>query len=260
MTVFKFGKAVFAVLCAAVLLFGCSKANKPEKLYVYAAASTKDAIAELINEFKAETKSTSEFSCVFESSGKIAKQIQEGADANIFISASKKWMEELQKSELIEPNTEFTFAKNSLVVVASEKATSAIAKPEDIPAALGAGKLAVGDPKPVPAGKYAETALTKYGLYESLNAAKKLAFYENVRKVLNAVEMNQADYGIVYNSDAAASAKVKVVYTFSEEDSGAIVYPAAIVKGKATAETKAFVDFLAKAKAQDIIKNKYKFQ
>lgn len=252
-------KITLAVLCIAAMALGCSK-SKPERVYVYAAASTKDVISELIEVFKTDTNSASNFSCVFESSGKIAKQIQEGADANLFISASQRWMEELKNGGIIEPGSEFMFARNSLVVIASEKATGSINKPDDIPTAVAGGKLAVGDPKPVPAGAYAETALKKYNVYDVLNNAKKLAFYENVRKVLNAVEMNQADYGIVYNSDAAASKKVKVVYTFAEDDHGPIVYPAAAVKGKNTKETKVFIDFLKTDKAQDIIRNKYKFQ
>ncbi len=250
-------KAVLIILLFLMISSGCEK-KESEKIYIYAAASAKDVLNELISVYRAGTGSGTEFSCVLESSGKIAKQIQEGADADIFISASQKWMDELKKNSMIEDGTEFVFAKNSLVIIASEKVRAEVSSPADI--LKTKGKTALGDPKPVPAGKYAETALAKAGIYETMKRTKKAAFYENVRKVLNAVEMNQADFGIVYRSDAAASDRVKTVYTFAEEDHGPIVYPAAAVKGHCTKETKDFLDFLKSEKAQEIIRDRYFFK
>jgi len=228
-----------------------------EKILIFAAASTTDAVDELITEYQKSSKT--EFATSYASSGALAKQIAEGgAEANIFISADTRSMEILEKADKIEKDTKFLFGKNSLVIAASKKAAAPVKKPEDLPYALGEGKLAMGDPKHVPAGRYGAEALRYHKVYEALDSKRQLALYADARQALNAVEMAQTDYGIVYKTDAVKSKKVNIAYTFDAKSHEPIDYPACAVKRRNTTETKAFLKFIQSGKGKGIIK-KYGF-
>jgi molybdate transport system substrate-binding protein len=245
--------------CAIMLLCGSLFAqNSQEKIYIYAAASTKEAVIDLVNAYKKDGRSKAEFVTSFGSSGDLARQIENGADANIFISADTKWTKYLDEKKLVEKGTASNFASNTLVLIASPKAKTSLKFPEQLFEAIGEGYLAMGDPKPVPAGKYGQEALTYHKLWDKISGAKKIAFYPDVRKTLNAVETSQADYGIVYKTDAKLSANVKVVYTFTKKSHSPIDYPVCGISGKAGGEAAAFLKFLKKKDAKKILE-KYGF-
>lgn len=246
-------KKLFAVLCLLLLCLSCSK-EKPVKLYIFAAASTTDTVNELIEVYKKTENPNALFAASYASSGALAKQIVDGgADADIFISASAEWLKYLKDHNKLEPGSEFIFGKNSLVIVASQKAKGMINKPEDLIGALSVSKLAMGDPKHVPAGRYGEEALSYYNMFDMLKKSRKLAFYSDVRKTLNSVELLQADYGIVYKTDAVKSQKVKIAYTFTSESHQPIDYPACAVAGKKNPERDGFIKFMRSKIGAEII-------
>lgn len=230
-----------------------------DKIYIYAAASTTDVVKELIESYKKVNKSAAEFVTVFGSSGDLARQIEAGADANIFISADTKWVKYLDDKKFIEKGTSAVFASNDLVIIASPNAKSKLKSPETLFETLGDSSLAMGDPKSVPAGKYGQEALTYHKVWDKIYGAKKIAYYPDVRKTLNAVETSQCDYGIVYKTDAMLSSKVKVVYTFKEKSHSPINYPVCIITGKGNNEITSFMKFLKSGNAKTILK-KYGFK
>ena len=247
-----------AVSLFAVLLLCGSNIYAQEKVYIYAAASTREVLKDLVDGYKATGKSAVEFVTVFGASGDLARQIEAGAEADIFISADTKWAKYLDDKKLVEKGTAANFASNALVLIASPKANTKFKFPDRLFEAVGEGYLAMGDPKPVPAGKYGQEALTYHKLWDKLSGAKKIAFYPDVRKTLNAVETSQADYGIVYKTDAKLSSVVKVVYTFKKESHSPIDYPVCAVTGKNKGNAADFMKFLKKKEAKKIIE-KYGF-
>jgi len=246
------------LLASALLLLCGSALYAQEKVYIYAAASTKEVVKELTDSYNKTAKVKTEFVTVFGSSGDLARQIEAGADADIFISADTKWSKYLDEKKLVEKGTISNFASNALVLIASPKAKTNLKFPDQLLEAIGDGYLAMGDPKPVPAGKYGQEALTYLKLWDKISNAKKIAFYPDVRKTLNAVETSQADYGIVYKTDAQLSSAVKVVYTFKEKSHSPIDYPVLGIAGKSKGESRAFLNFLKKKDAKKI-REKYGF-
>lgn len=246
-------------LLASLLLTLCSgMLYAQEKVYIYAAASTKEVLKDLVDTYNKTNKTGAEFVTVFGSSGDLARQIEAGADADIFISADTKWSKYLDEKKLVQKNTETNFASNDLVLIASPKAKTGFKFPDKLFEAIGDGYLAMGDPKPVPAGKYGQEALEHHKLWEKISGAKKIAFYPDVRKTLNAVETSQADFGIVYKTDALLSKSVKVVYTFKKDSHSPIDYPVCAIAGKNKKETGAFLKFLSKKESKKI-REKYGF-
>jgi len=229
-----------------------------EKIYIYAAASTTDAVNELLETYKKTGSTSAEFVAVFGSSGDLARQIEAGADANIYFSADTKWVKYLDDKKLVEAGTGTIVASNELVIVASSKA-KALKSPEKLFEALGDSNLAMGDTKAVPAGKYGMEALKYHKVWDKISGANKIAYYPDVRKVLNAVETSQCDYGIVYRTDAMMSSKVKVVYTFKGKSHSPIDYPVCVINGKNNDGVKAFMKFLKSSRAKAVLK-KYGFK
>ncbi len=182
---------------------------------MFAAASLTNAMQDIAAEYKKE-KNVDVISS-FASSSTLARQIEAGAPADLFISADQKWMDYAAEKKSIDTATRETLLGNSLVVVApkaSAQGDLTINKATDWTRLLNGGRLAVGDPEHVPAGIYAK-ALQKLGAWETLSP--KLAPAEDVRGALALVERNEAPLGIVYGSDAVASKGVKVVGTFPED-------------------------------------------
>jgi molybdate transport system substrate-binding protein len=190
----------------------------------------------------------------FASSSTLARQIEAGAPADLFISADQKWMDYAADKKAIDPATRATLLGNSLVVVApkaSAQGAITIDEKTDWTSLLKGGRLAVGDPQHVPAGIYAKEALQKLGAWETLSP--KLAPAEDVRGALALVERNEAPLGIVYGSDAVASKGVKVVGTFPEASHQKVEYPLAIVDGHRNAAVSAFYDYLKGPEASAIL-------
>ena len=207
--------------------------DKPQpSLTVFAAASMRNALDEANAAF---TKATgTKVTASYAASSALAKQIEQGAPADIFMSADLQWMKYLDDKKLIATGTQVNLLGNSLVLIAptaSKLDHLDIAKGFDIGKLAGDGRIAVADTKAVPAGLYAKAALEQLGAWKA--AEPKLAQAENVRATLAYVARGETPFGIVYSTDAKVEPKVKIVGTFPADSHPAITYPVA-----ATAETK----------------------
>ncbi|MGH6960428.1 MAG: molybdate ABC transporter substrate-binding protein, partial [Dongiaceae bacterium] len=177
---------------------------------------------------------------------------ENGAPAAIFISADQKWMDYLAERNLILPESRQDLLGNKLVLIAPADSTLTLDLLAKAPLAeaLGDGKLAMGEPESVPAGRYGRAALETLGIWSAVEP--KLARTKDVRAALALVERGEAAAGIVYSTDAAVSKKVRVVSEFPAESHPKIVYPVALIAGKDDAAAKAFYDFLGDAKAKAV--------
>lgn len=223
------------------------------KITVFAAASLTNAMQDIAAVYKKETNVDVVSS--FASSSTLARQIEAGAPADLFISADQKWMDYAIDKKAVDAASRVTLLGNSLVVVApkaSAQGEVAINKETPWSSLLKGGRLAVGDPEHVPAGIYAKEALQKLGAWETL--APELAPAEDVRGALALVARNEAPLGIVYGSDAVAEKGVKVVGTFPEDSHKKVEYPVAIIDGHKNATVSAFYDYLKGPQASAIFK------
>jgi len=242
-------------LLFAAGLFGATAAWAADPV-VFAAASTKDAITDIANDFAAAGKGKVVTS--FGSSGDLAKQIENGAPASIFISADSKWADYLDKKNLLVLGSRSNLLGNHLVLISPADSTMTIDLKPGAPlaAALGDGKLALADPESVPAGRYGKASLTKLGIWDSVQS--HVVGAKDVRATLALVELGEAPAGIVYATDAALSKKVKVVAVFPDDSHPPIVYPVALVTGQDTPEAKAFFAYMKGPEAAAVFK-KYGF-
>ena len=195
----------------------------------------------------------------FASSSALAKQIDAGAPADIFISADEPWMDDVARRGLIKVGTRVSLLTNSLVLVAPAASARPVAIRTGFPLGrlLGDGKLAMGEVNSVPAGKYGKEALTKLGVWDAV--APHVAGADNVRSALALVERGEVPYGIVYATDAYASKGVKIVGTFPETSHAPITYPIALLTASTSADAEAFRRFLISAAGKVIFK-RYGFQ
>lgn len=241
--------AAFAGLAAAMLV-AVTGAQAQEKVTVFAAASLKNALDDINAAWKAEAGKEATIS--YESSGTLAKQIEAGAPADIFISADLKWMKYLADKKLTKADTEVKLLGNRIVLVAPKDSTVSvtIAPNFDLAGAIGDGKLAMGDIKSVPAGTYGKAALESLGVWASVE--NKVAQAENVRAALKLVATGEAVLGIVYATDAVAEKDVKVIGTFPEDSHPPIVYPAALTAESKSADADAFLKYMQSAKAKEL--------
>ncbi len=207
-----------------------------------AAASTTDAVTEIAAAFAA--KQMGKVVPVFGASSALAKQIENGAPAALFLSADEKWMDYLDERKLLAPGSRSDLLGNSLVLIAPKDSAvrTGIAPGMPLARLLGDGRLAVGDPSAVPAGIYAQAALEKLGLWDQVK--DRLAVSESVRAALALVERGETPLGIVYATDAAISAKVRVVATFPADSHPPIRYPVARIAGHDDAEARALLDYV----------------
>lgn len=188
----------------------------------------------------------------FAASSALARQVAAGAPADLFLSADEDWMDDLAKRGLIVPATRADFVGNALVVVAPAGTATRIdfRSPRALSAALGQGPLAMADPDSVPAGRYGKAALVKLGAWDAV--AAKVVRAENVRAALALVERGAAPFGIVYATDAQASAKVRVVGVFPPASHPPISYPLARLKASTNPEAEGFRRFLLSPAARAI--------
>ena len=239
------GLASLAVLCATP----GAKVAEPPPVTVFAAASTAPALTEIAVQLEAE--SGVEVRLVFASSGVLARQIASGAPADLFISANRRWMDWVVERGLID-GAPIPLFGNRLVVIQPVDARETLALDDSLPARLGDGRLAIGDPAHVPAGIYAKEALESLRLWRQLEHSA--VFLPNVRAALLLVERGEAAAGIVYASDAAISGKVRVAATFPPESHAPIVYPAGIVADARTDGARAFRRYLRWPEAQVVFR------
>lgn len=223
-------------------------AQAKTNLLVSAAISLKDSLEEVKTTYQ-QMKPNVKVTYNFGSSGALQQQIQNGAPADIFFSAAQKQMDALQQKGLIFPNTRRNLLKNRLVLVVP-KNSSAITNFRQLTNS-NVKKIAIGEPRSVPAGQYAEEVLKNLKIWQQVRP--KLVLGNNVRQVLAFVESGNADAGIVYATDAKASNRVKQVATAPENLHSSIVYPVAALKSsKNSAAAREYVQFLANNSARPI--------
>ena len=214
-------------------------APKPVELNISAAVSMKDALAEIQTNYQ---KKAPHVKLVYNlgASGSLQKQIEQGAPADIFISAAPKQMNELEAKNLVIKATRKNLLENKLVLIAPKDSTLSISKLEDLQNDT-VKQISIGETKVVPAGQYAEQALKKLGVWEKIQS--KIVFAKDVRTVLTYVDTGNVDAGLVYKTDAAVSKKVKILATAPDGSHAPIIYPAAALSG--TKNQKAAEEFLA---------------
>lgn len=233
------GLAAGAVLGVTALLPASAGAGE---VTVFAAASTKNAMDEIATRFAQDTGHTATVSLA--GSSALARQIQQGAPADIYISANVGWMDRLQEEGLIAPETRFDLLHNSIVLVAHGQngALVEIGPEMDLSGMLGEDRLAMALVDAVPAGIYGKAALDSLGLWDSV--APKVAQADNVRAALALVSTGEAPMGIVYATDAVADDRVTVVATFPADTHPPIVYPVAALSESDNPLKSAFLDYL----------------
>lgn len=231
-----------------------SIAQPQVNLLVSAAASLEESLKEIAPIY-AETKQNVTIRYNFGASGALQQQIEQGAPADIFISAARKQMDALETKGLLVAGTRTNMARNRLVLIVPQSQVG-ITSFYDLPSEK-ISKIAIGEPRSVPAGQYAEQVLNKLRIWPQIRS--KLVLANNVRQVLAAVETGNADAGIVYATDAKISDKVKVVVAADEKLHSPIVYPMAAIKSsKNISAAQQFLEFLSSNRAKTILK-KYGF-
>jgi molybdate transport system substrate-binding protein len=247
-------RLVLTILVAAIL---AAPAAAQDRITVFAAASLRNALDDVDAAFTKDTGITATAS--YAASSALAKQIAEGAPADVFFSADPQWMDWLGARKLIAADTRANLLGNTLVLIAPKNAPLDhvdIAAGFDIAKLAGGGRIAVADVRAVPAGLYAKAALEKLGAWQA--AQPKLAQAENVRAALSYVARGEAPLGIVYATDAKVEPRVKIVGTFPPDSHSAIVYPAAAVKGHERERVTQYLQFLRGERAKAIFE-KYGF-
>lgn len=238
------------VLAAALTLLMNSSSFAAEKINVFAAASLKNALDAVSASWKAD--SAKETTLTYAASNALAKQIEAGAPADVFVSADLTWMKYLTDKDLIAKGSDVQLLGNEIVLVAPKdsKVDLKIENGFKLADAVGTGKLAMANVDSVPAGKYGKAALEKLGVWTSVES--KVAQSENVRAALKLVDLGEAPLGIVYATDAKADAAVKVVGTFPTDSHAPIIYPAGIVTASKNADAAEFLKYLRSDKAKAI--------
>jgi molybdate transport system substrate-binding protein len=247
---FRAAAIVFMLLSAAPF-FSKPAFSQSEPVVVFAAASMKNALDEAAKQWT--EKCGTEVKSSYAASSALAKQIEAGAPADIFISADLDWMDYADGKKLVKAGTRGNLLGNSIVLVANKdwnKGDVKIAKGFDLAMLLGDGRLSMADTATVPAGKYGKAALEKLGAWDGVSG--KLAQAENVRAALALVGRGEAPLGIVYKTDAAAEPNVKIVGTFPDDSHKPIVYPAALIEASKNTKAGDFLKYLASPEAKTI--------
>ena len=235
--------------CLLLVLALPATAKDPPPLTVFAAASLKESLDAAAADWT--RRSGQKVVLSFAASSALAHQIEQGAPAEVFISADNAWMDYLQTRKLVDPRSRFDLVSNRLVLIVpatSSIRTVDLAKPDSVLKALGDGRLAVAETVSVPAGRYAKQSLTKLGLWGVLSS--RLAQGENVRAAMVFVARGEAPLGIVYATDAQAESNVRVVARFPEDSHDRIIYPIARVAAADSMRAAGFLAFLRGRQAQ----------
>ena len=224
-------------------------AQAQDSVVVFAAASLKNALDEIAATWSKDTgKPAPKIS--YAASSALAKQMEQGAPADMFISADLDWMDYVAGKSLIKADTRFNLLGNKIVLIAPKesKTTTLAISGADLAKALAGGRLSMANIDSVPAGKYGKAALEKLGAWNAVKAS--IAQAENVRAALLLVARGEAPLGIVYSTDAAAEPTVKIVATFPDDSHPPIIYPAAVTKDTKSSDAAPFLDYLKSPKAR----------
>ncbi|UTM60215.1 molybdate ABC transporter substrate-binding protein [Photobacterium sp. CCB-ST2H9] len=236
-----------------VFLLSLQPVSAKEKVLVFAASSLTNALTELADRF--EKKTGDDVILSFASSSALARQLAQGAPADLYISANTKWMDYVIAQKAANADSRKDLLHNQLVLIthiSSPENSIELNAQWDIAASLQGSRLAVGDPAHVPAGLYAKQALEGLGLWQQ--AEPRLARANNVRAALLLVERQEAELGIVYQSDASIAENVKVLARFPAETHQPITYPMVLTKKVPSAAAKAFYAYMESAEAATIFR------
>lgn len=248
---------MFKGLCLTIIfnfwVAQAAQANDQARILVLSAASASTVVRDIAEDFSRRTGINIRLSIA--SSGTLARQITQGAPADIYVSASEQWVKSLSASGDLSRNHIRPLMRNRLVIVAPAQSSLStlldLTKPVAVLAALDGGRLAMGDPSHVPAGQYGELALLTLGLWPAVR--DRMAYQVNVRAVLAMVERGETPLGVVYATDAALSDKVKIAAVVPAEAHPPIQYVAAILTNRVRPETVSFLEDLTGPAAQDLI-------
>jgi molybdate transport system substrate-binding protein len=244
------------ILSVGIKIVAFSSVNAQSRtLLIAAAASLQNAIEEIDPIFE-KANSGIAVNYNFAASGPLQRQIEQGAPVDVFISAASQQMDKLQSENLILTDTRRNLLTNNLVLIVPGNSTLGITNFRQLTNS-NVKRISIGEPRSVPAGRYAEEVFSKLGIIEQVRS--KLVYGNSVRSVLGAVESGNADAGIVYVTDAKISDRVKQVATAPNNLHSLIVYPIAVIKASRNQQSaRAYVQFLRNKQAQDIFK-KYGF-
>lgn len=233
----------------AIIAVGLAAPAQADTVTVFAAASLKEALDDVAARFAAVTDHTAVAS--YAGSSELARQIEAGAPADVFISASPEWMDAIETAGLVAPATRQNLLTNRLVLVAHDPAApqQAIGPGFDLAGLLGDGRLAMALVGSVPAGIYGRAALTSLGAWDKV--ASRVAQSDNVRAALRLVAIGEAPYGIVYATDAVAEPRVTVAGTFPASSHPPILYPAALIGEAPSEAARAYLAFLSSDAARE---------
>src|SRR6478672_1562128 len=233
---------------AVAIAFAPAAAFAQDGLVIFAAASLKNALDDIATGWKDSGKPAAKIS--YAASSALAKQMEQGAPADLFISADLDWMDYVEKKDLIQKDTRINLLGNKIVLIAprDSNVTVDVKQGFDLAKALAGGKLAMANVDSVPAGKYGKAALQKLGAWDGVK--DKIAQADNVRAALLLVARGEAPFGIVYSTDAAAEPNVKIVGEFPADSHPPIIYPAAVIKDAKSADAKPFLDYLKTIQAR----------
>jgi molybdate transport system substrate-binding protein len=248
--------AAWAILLWTLSSSLAGAAQDGKQLLVFGAASLTDVLQDIGTAYTRDTGQAVKFS--FASSAALARQIESGGRVDVFVSADLEWMDYLQARSLIDTSTRRNLAGNRLVLVAPKNSKLELKLQPNVAIAnaLQNGRLATGDPDTVPVGRYARSALMSLGAWNEI--ADRLVRADNVRAALVFVARGETPLGIVYETDAAADARVRVVDVFPVDSHPPILYPVATTAA-ARAGSKQFVEYLFGASAQASLR-KFGFQ
>jgi molybdate transport system substrate-binding protein len=242
----------FLVLLSAVTTAHIANAQE-KKIMVFAAASMKNALDDVDAAFTKQSGTNVVVS--YDASSFLIKQIENGAPANVFVSADMKWMDYGSEKKLIKDDTRVNLLGNELVLIAPKDSpigNVTIGQGFDLAKLAGDGRIATGDVRAVPVGIYAKAALEKLGVWSTVEP--KMAMAANVRAALALVARGEAPLGIVYSTDAKIEPNVKIVGVFPEDSHPPIIYPVAAT-ASANADTASYLAFLRSPSAQSVFEN-----
>ncbi len=239
------------IVLAGLLLSLLAPTAHADKLLVFAAASLKPALDTVIT--SSQARAIADIKVSYAASSQLARQIEHDAPAALFISADPDWMDEVERDGKLIAGSRSDLLGNALVLIAPKNSTTTltIAPGFDLAGALGAdGRLAIGEPNSVPAGKYAKAALSDLGVWKTVES--RLVPSVHVRAALSFVARDETPLGIVYRSDAVSENEVRVVDTFPASSHPPIVYPVALLKAGDNVAGRQFLELLHSAQAATI--------